>query len=416
MIQFLRIIGVAIPLVFATSLMADTPLTWGILTQLSHRSNPDIQRANSAVYIASQNYSAIQSDAAPHLTATIGMSQDLYNGAGSSHSQGLTLSQSLYPILAERPELDSALSEVVKAKANRTETLATVRQELANAYIALWAADNMVVLAKKITERRRKNLELVSARFNGGREHAGSKEWAKAQYENAKKEERQANRLAQVNRHILQVLVSANISTIAPISLDPKFSTLPPTPNFQSLIQSNPKVVAALATLQGAKAAQHATTLGHIPSLAGTISSSQSGPLSGNASPDNGLNLRLQLSIPLFNGGRYAIEDTIAQATIESSQSALNAVYYSVENALLQAWMDVQNAHEDLETQQFFNDAAQTRSEISTAQYSSGLLSYESWDIIETDVINQLRQVLERQKSLATAIAKWDRQYGKELE
>jgi hypothetical protein len=48
-------------------------------------------------------------------------------------------------------------------------------------------------------------------------------------------------------------------------------------------------------------------------------------------------------------------------------------------------------------------------------QYASGLLTYENWDLIENEVVNQERLVLSRQKALLIAIAAWHKAIGKDL-
>ena len=57
--------------------------------------------------------------------------------------------------------------------------------------------------------------------------------------------------------------------------------------------------------------------------------------------------------------------------------------------------------------------AAQVRAEIARSQYTSGLLAFEDWDLIENDLIENEKQALLARRTAARAAAAWDRALGK---
>jgi len=392
------------------------PLTWDEISKRIQLNHPELQKSDLAVQSASQNYALELTDSAPNINATLSTSQDLYSGNGSGLSESLTVSQSIFPTFFERPNVDRSRLLISKSQLDRALVNASIRYSIATDYINLWAAEQSVELAQKIVARRKKNLALVGARFEAGREHAGSKKWANAQYASAMNELEQSKRQVTLYRHILSVQLSGfEIGDLA-TQLPNSFLHPPTTPNIQLLSKTHPLIQSAGIKVQIAHHEKNTVAWDYLPSLSAALSSSQSGPLSGTRTPATDIGVRAQLTIPLYSGNANLWRTELAMTAIESTHQDYLLTQRTVVSDLLTGWNAVQNASDDLRVQNLFYSAAQTRSEIAGAQYGSGLLSYESWDLIETEVVNQMRQVLGRQKALALAIANWDRIQGKGIE
>ena len=390
---------------------APSALDWNLVARVAYRSDPKIQKSALAVKTASQNYGL--AEVAPNVNAVIATTQDLYGGDGFGVSETVSISQALFPILFANPNLEEAAASFQKSQADFSITSATVRLDLATAFISLWANEKSVDLANKIVTRRQKNMELISARFNVGREHAGSKAWAGAQLSSAKNDLVRAEREVLVSRRRLQLLMGpyAQILDNADPSIAPLFSVIPPSPNVDQILAGHPKLRSAAANTQVKIAGQRTVAIGNLPSVSGALTTAHSGK-SGSTE----IGMSAQVSIPLYSGRAPILKEEIAATAVDSAEADTRAVRQALESDLRRGWTDLQNAKDDLATQRLFLEASQTRSEIAAAQYSSGLLSYENWDLIETEVINQLRQVLARQKTMALTIATWDSVAGKELE
>jgi outer membrane protein TolC len=59
-----------------------------------------------------------------------------------------------------------------------------------------------------------------------------------------------------------------------------------------------------------------------------------------------------------------------------------------------------------------FLKAANARAEIARSKYSNGLMSFEDWDIIENDLINRQKAVLQSRRDRVTAEAAWEQVLG----
>ncbi len=405
-------------IVTTSSIFGSTPpLTWSTISHSVYVSHPEIQKAALATKAASQNYHFLEASAAPNISAVLGTTQDLYGGTGSGISETLSISQPVFPTLFNRPDLDGAIALIQKSKADYSVTLASIRLDLATAYITLWASEQSVNLAQKIVNRRQKNLDLVTGRFEAGREHAGSKAWAGAQFESAKNDLVQAQRDVALTRRLIQILIGPELMPdITTLSISPMFSEMPAPPKINNILNNSAILQSVSANHRIKVLGRSSTSLLLLPSLSASFTAAQSGPISGSKASASDLGFKAQLSIPLFSGGADRLAEDIASTAVETASADYIAAAQTLESDLRQGWVDVQNASDNWASQLLFSAAAQTRSEIAAAQYSSGLLSYENWDFIETEVINQLRQVLLRQKTMALTIAKWDSLVGKELD
>ena len=79
---------------------------------------------------------------------------------------------------------------------------------------------------------------------------------------------------------------------------------------------------------------------------------------------------------------------------------------------LLQRWNLYTDAVENEAVQKELFDAEFLRAEISTAKYKQGLLSYEDWDIIESNLINQGKTHLQRRRAAEIEQARWKNALG----
>ena len=64
--------------------------------------------------------------------------------------------------------------------------------------------------------------------------------------------------------------------------------------------------------------------------------------------------------------------------------------------------------------QRHYVAAADIRAEISRQQYDDGLLSFENWDLIENDLINKRKGLLDSQRAALLAETAWWRATGYE--
>ena len=79
---------------------------------------------------------------------------------------------------------------------------------------------------------------------------------------------------------------------------------------------------------------------------------------------------------------------------------------------LAQAWNDLQNAQDTLLVSQKFLEANEERARIASAQYTSGLIDFNAWSIIEDNLVSTRKQMLNASSSLWLAEASWIKAQG----
>jgi outer membrane protein TolC len=81
--------------------------------------------------------------------------------------------------------------------------------------------------------------------------------------------------------------------------------------------------------------------------------------------------------------------------------------------ALEQAYSGYVQAVEQVNVSQAFVEAAQTRAEISRAQYNNGLLTFNDWNLIENDLTQRQTNYVVSQRDRVSAEAAWEQAQGK---
>ena len=101
-----------------------------------------------------------------------------------------------------------------------------------------------------------------------------------------------------------------------------------------------------------------------------------------------------------------------AKERIIQTEMGLMDTANSLMASLQQSWNLYKDAVENEAVQKELYDAEKLRAEISTAKYKQGLLSYEDWDIIESNLINQGKTHLQRRRTSEIQQARWKNALG----
>ncbi|MDD5292248.1 MAG: TolC family protein [Candidatus Omnitrophica bacterium] len=150
------------------------------------------------------------------------------------------------------------------------------------------------------------------------------------------------------------------------------------------------------------------------PQLSGTAGTSKSGskwPAKGKQ-----WNLGLGISMPIFEGGLRVAQVSQAQSAYRQAQADERSVIDSAIVSLEQAWVELQDAVETVGVQQKSLEAAVERSNIAEAQYSAGFIDFDSWTIIENNLVTVKKSFLNAQANVLLAEANWVQAKGETLE
>jgi outer membrane protein TolC len=251
----------------------------------------------------------------------------------------------------------------------------------------------------------------VELRFEGGRENKGSylltrATLAQARYENLQGQQALASAQAQFARVLGRteseaLRVVGSVPVIAPEA----------APDFRQRVQQTPELKQARAREQSALAEVRLARSGFYPSVDVSGSVAREGE---NWTPDKDRRtVGLNLTIPLFSGGRDYYTTRSAAASLEAASSSTDNLERQLLVRFRQAYADYLESEEKLKVDRAFLEAAVTRSEIARSRYNNGLMSFEDWDRIENDLIQRQKNFLLSQRSRVTAEAAWEQVQGK---
>jgi len=377
-------------------------LTWGDCLREASRNNPALIAAREAVYKARAQYQGSYSNFLPQISADAGYSRansaaslDTAGGSGirEEFSTGLSARQSLFAGLKHKAGVEKSGAELKAVEADLQAARANVSADLKSAFARMLYAQEQLTLAGAIAERRKENVRLVELRYNAGREHKGSYLRIRAALTQARFEVSQARRAARVAQRELAKALGRS-----------EFDVLQATGTLKTEVPTEQPDFPDLAGVTIAKGQL-------FPELFATGAASRSG---SDWPPDRDRwSAGLSLSFPFFTGGRNIFD--VRSAKAESSRAAAT-VRSTRDQALLgleESFASYQDAAERTLVQGEFLEAAQTRSQIARSQYTSGLLSFEDWDLIENDLIATQKTHLASLRDAVLAEARWERVQGK---
>jgi outer membrane protein TolC len=390
-----------------------TALVWEASVEEAAAGNPELRAARANVTAAGHTASAAHSGNLPQLSAGAGYSDSSGSAtsAGTNYSTSLSLSQNLFSGFQDSARIEQGEANLTQAEASLVSAKAKLSQELKSAFAGLQFAQDNVTLTGKIVQRLEENLRLVELRFEGGRENKGSFLLTRATLAQARYENLQAQQaLASAQAQFARVLGRAEPEGLQVIGSVPV--TAPgTTPDFRQLVQQTPDLLQARAQERSALADVTLARAGFYPSvdLSGSV-----GREGEDWTPDRDRRtVGLNLSIPLFSGGRDYYTTKSAAATLEAVSSNKDNVERQLLVRLKQAHASYVESVEKLKVDQAFLEAAITRSEIARSRYNNGLMSFEDWDRIENDLIQRQKTVLQSQRDRVTAEAAWEQAQGK---
>jgi len=405
----------AAALLVGTPLFAQTNnvLTWEQCLKNTEAFNPDLISAKAAVRELEYGVASASSGFLPQINASAqfkksGSKQTAGWTEQDNSSAGVNLTQTLYTGGLNVAKRNRALAELSIGEEQFRTTLSDVERRTRLAYIDVLYTQELIGLTRKITERRANNVRLIQLRFDGGRENAGSLARSKAQLVEAQFEEREAQRSLDYTR----LNLSAAIGQMAPIDgADGTLSSEKPAPltALVRLMKQTPGYRISEQQVESAQLGMKVTRSDRFP----TVQFSASTGLAGETDlDDEKWSIGISASIPLFTGNRLINEVLAANEKIIQSEMSLLDTANSLMASLRSTWNNYTDAVENELVQKTLLEAEQLRAKISTAKYKQGLLDYEDWDTIESNLITQEKLHLQRRRASATQQATWRNALG----
>lgn len=402
---------------FLTAPIFPEPSSWSLSACLSEAMahHPDLLVERAILDQARFQLKSSKAAYQPNVLLSGGL-MDSFQGAGQSYDAGISLSQRFLPNFFLRPEVQQAQLRLDAEMVTYQLLVSSVKYSVTQAYANLIYAQETLRLSDRIAKRRDANTRLVRARYDAGVEHKGAYLRAKAQSDQAKFEQSQAQRALSIARLSLCQMMGVSLTEAKLVSpLLPNVAPLPTSPSFETWTEESATVRREKLVYDAARLGLPITESNYGLSLVGSLSLGGSGVV-GSGGFSTSSSGRLGFSIPLYTGDKFSGDVGYVKASIEAQLRTLEKVQLQKRLVVEQSYSDALNAQEIVRVQDAFLLAAQTRSEIAQAQYSSGLLSYDNWDLIENDLINQQKAVISRWRDAVISVAAFENTLEKGLE
>ncbi|HPT07117.1 MAG TPA: TolC family protein [Candidatus Omnitrophota bacterium] len=405
---------------------AEETLTWSGCLAEAKKNNPDLiskvetvnqQKAARAVS-ASGLYPQVDASLnASTLTAT---SRNASTGVKTSattddYSYGVSGSQLLFDGLKTVNNVKSASENIKAAQEGYRFTSSEVRYNLRTAFVNLLKSQQMIQVAEEIAKIRRDNLILISLRYQSGLEHRGALLTAEADVAQAKFGVSQAKRDVVVAQR--QLTKEMGRLAFTPMVVNGELSVSDAAlekPDFEALIKNNPALLQAAAKKNAASFSVRSAYAEFFPQLTGQLGADR---LSSRWPPrNNSWSAGLGVSMPLFEGGLRFAQVAQAKAALRQAEADERSIRDNALVSLEETWASLQDAIETVAVQRKSLEATVERAKIAEAQYSTGFITFDSWTIIQDNLVSAKQAYLNAQANALFSEASWIQAKGETLE
>ncbi|MBN1794034.1 MAG: TolC family protein [Candidatus Omnitrophica bacterium] len=396
---------------------AEETLGWDDCVKEALENNPDLIAAREKVVQSRADKNASISDALPQISSQLSDKKSRTAGSKESTTYAYSVSgqQLLFDGFKTTSNIHAAVKSLDAEEYNYLVTSSNIRLYLKTAFSGLLRAQALISLTEEIAKRRKENLELVQVRYEAGREHKGAVLTAQADLAQAEFEVAQAKRNLILVQQELAKELGRDKKT--PIRIEGDFmieESDTSKPDCEALADTTPLLKELIAKKEVARFNVTAAKAEFFPEvyLSGSFGRSHS-----NWPPeDDTWTAGLTVSLPVFEGGNRVFQLRKAKSQLVQAQanerSGRDGVIYTLEKT----WKDFQDAIETVAVKKRFLEAGLERAEISNAQYSAGLTSFDDWIIIENNLVSAKKAYLDAQENVLTAEAYWLQAKGETLE
>jgi len=381
------------------------------------RRQPDIAAAKEAVQRAEFQYKAALSAFLPQLSANASASRSRAGVSssavvGDDYTANLQAQESLYTGGHDTALLNQRRAERDLAREQLQQALAQLSADVHTAFASLLYAVDAIAQTTAIVKLRADDAGLVELRYEGGREHKGNLLLMQALLNQARFDEESARRtLGLARQRLARALgreqavpaVSGMLTVVAP----------EPEPDYEKLTGSVPSVRMALAQVRAASAGVRVAKSEYFPTISAAAGYGRNDDVF--LPQNNNWSVGVQLNYAFFPGGRNIMDVRSAQSDERRFGWLLRSQWQQTLVDLQQAYNAWWDAAQQSHVQQQFLQAAELRAEIARSQYTSGLMSFDDWAIIENDLIAQQKADLTARRDAVLAQAAWEKACGVSL-
>ncbi len=404
----IKIIIYTLACIFAGSAVADT-LSWEMCVQEAAQNNAEIISAKQGLEAARNSVGGARSGFFPQVSGTLNFNRG--NTAAEGYGATLSASQNLFTGFQDQAKVKQAKANTLVAQENFEIVKARISADLKTAFATFLHAQKLVKLQEDIIRRRQQNYGLVNLRFKSGRENRGSVLLSLANANQAKLDLLKAkNSIMSAATDLARVVGRGEPPD--QVTNDIPLEKLPAAkPDFRALAGAAPETRQSLAQVEASRASLTLARAGFFPTLG---LSASTGRQDADWFPEREKwSVGATLTFPLFNGGKDYYSAQSASHNVQAARANLDNIARTKINKLNETYNAYMEAIEKLTVDESFREAASLRAEIARAKYNNGLMSFEDWDLIESDLINREKTVLQSQLAQVQAESAWLQAQGR---
>ncbi|MCB4792552.1 MAG: TolC family protein [Elusimicrobia bacterium] len=409
-----------IPQLFAQSPDAGSILSWPDCVSLALRNNPFLASSRHSLEASKSSYYGSYNSLMPQVSLSHSYSDSSSSLPGSANWQTAGSARLNIFNKSQITSIKTSQAFFSQSEISLRQASSTLRLNLRRAFYQLLFAQKKIEVSQIIMKMRQDEGQLVSLRYDSGTEYKGNMQRAEAQLLQAKADLAQALRDLRIAQRAINQQLGLDDFTVIKVTSTLNIQEPGDLPKDEvSLLRNRPDIglqgiVVRIAELN-LKQAKSSTW----PNLSASYSLSSQGQdefSTGLAGSESAWGV--SLSYPLFGSGPtatyYAIET--AKNNLKKAKQDLRTAVQEAISDIETTWSDFAGAVDQAKVQAALLEAARTRNDEANIRYDSGLMTYDNWEIITSDRINQERQVIQAQLNALVAQAAWENALGKQLE
>jgi outer membrane protein len=391
--------------------------------------NPDLRAGRASIDTVAESVESSRGARLPKLSADVtttrqgiddGPNTPNPSGGGDSRwvasnefTTGVSLAYTLFDggKTSKTAALRDTQLESARLEAVRTES--QVGHDLRVAFVQLLYTQELTSLVRRNEERRRENVRLVEARFEGGRENKGSVAKSRVALLQATADVAETARAAA----LVQAQLARAMGRERPASFvttEHLAVTPPPAPTAApAAARSLPDSRVAELKVQAAEYEVDIARAGAAPAIAAVASASRGGDRWPPAT--NRVAVGLTVSLPLYSGGSQSADVRAAIAERARAEAVATATEQRTGVSLVEARAALEDAIARVSIREEMRHAAELQQEIARNQYALGLISFQEWDLIESGLGDAERAALVARRDAALADAAWKKAQSRPL-
>lgn len=395
---------------------AERNLSWKECVQITRENNITLKLAESNYKAQKELEDVAFSGFLPEINASMTTSKS-YAEMSSAQEQNsvsgaLTLSQNLFSGFLDKNKLKEAQARTLSSSLDWRISKLTVSSELKQAFVLLRYAYDQVLLTKKVVDRRKENLRIVELRYSSGLENKGSVLLSEAYYQQAQFEGVQAEENYRNYRKALYLVMG--ISEPEEDKVIPEVlaadKTLQAVTDFKNLVVNASEYQKNLASQEISRLTVEKYRASFYPTLnfTGSIGKyDDQFPLNYNK-----WSLGLTLNFPLYSGGRDSAQVKSALENLKAGQLQTQEIEKDLLENLRTLFSKYVLSVEKLKVDEKFEKASILRSQIARQKYNNGMMSFEDWDKIESELIDREKAALASKKEILINESAWEKAKG----